>query len=117
MIIAASIIAGRALAPIDQTIGGWRMIKRAHFSRNRLRDYLARDAQPIAQAVELPEPQGFVSVSGVLKTRPRGLGALDAKPILAGIDFELEPGDGLGVIGCYVFEVCISYYFSLVLGF
>ncbi len=99
MIIAASIIAGRALAPMDQTIGGWRMIKRANLSRKRLRDYLVRDAQPIAQGVELPEPQGFVSVSGVLKARPRLPGAQDSKPILAGIDFDLEPGEGLGVIG------------------
>ncbi len=99
MIIAASIITGRALAPIDQTISGWRMIKRANHSRKRLRDYLIRDTQPVAPGIELPEPQGFVSVSDVIKARPQVAGVQDAKPILAGINFELEPGEGLGVIG------------------
>ena len=99
MIVAASIIAGRALAPIDQTIGGWRMIKRAKLAHKRLSEYLSRDAEAVAQDVKLPEPKGFVQVKSVVKYAPSLTPGADRKVILDTIDFSLQPGDGLGVIG------------------
>lgn len=99
MIVAASIIAGRALAPLDQTIGGWRMIKRAWLAYKRLRDYLgSTDANP-DRTLELPEPEGHLRVSGLTKYAPANPGEGDKIVILDKIQFALEPGDGLGVIG------------------
>lgn len=98
-IVAASIIAGRALAPIDQTIGGWRMIKRARLAYKRLSEYLERDAQAAENNVQLPDPKGFISVENVVKYAPNPELGAEKRMILGGLHFTLEPGDGLGVIG------------------
>lgn len=98
-IIAASIIAGRALAPIDQIIGNWRNIVRVRQCYKRLSSHLALATEQ-HQPVTLPRPEGKVAVDKVVKYVP-----MDAKDpstrraILHGISFSLEPGDGLGVIG------------------
>lgn len=99
MIVAASIIAGRALAPMDQVVGGWRNIKRTHLAHRRLRDYLSRDAEAESVSVELPDPTGRIAVVDVTKFPPGPRDRADTKPILRDINFSLEPGDGLGVIG------------------
>lgn len=99
MIVAASIIAGRALAPMDQLVGGWRNIKRTHLAHKRLSDYLSRDAEAEPVTVELPEPTGRIAVVGATKFPPGSRNPADTKPILRDINFTLEPGDGLGVIG------------------
>lgn len=98
MIVAASILAGRALAPIDQVIGGWRAIKRARLARRRLSDYLARDSAPAPVNIRLPDPTGQLEVAGIVKRPPRPDRG-DLPPILSGVSFKLGPGDGLGVIG------------------
>jgi len=98
-IVAASIIAGRALAPIDQTLGGWKMIKRAQLSRKRLSEYLSRDAEEPQQTVMLPEPQGVIEFENVTKLTPTNDPSANRIPILSNVNFQLNPGDGLGVIG------------------
>ncbi len=99
MIVAASIIAGRALAPIDQTISGWRAIKRARLAHNRLSDFLNQDIGTGTEAVTLPDPKGHVVLDAVGKQAPKVDANEDPRWILAGLTFELQPGDGLGVIG------------------
>jgi len=99
MIVAASIIAGRALAPIDQTISGWRLIKRARLARGRLEEYLDRDSQAVPAGVKLPAPHGNIEVRNVVKNSFVKDPAADALYILSDLNFELKPGDGLGVIG------------------
>lgn len=98
MIVAASIIAGRALAPIDQVIGQWRNIVRAREARRRLAEALDA-APPQKPRIQLPEPQGAVTVSGLVKYAPDEGQMGERAPILDHIAFRLEPGDGLGVIG------------------
>ncbi len=99
MIVAASILAGRALAPIDQVIGGWRIIRRARLSRRRLAEYLDRDATPAPPSVRLPDPKGNLQVANVVKRAPGADAGRNLPPILSGINFSLAPGEGLGVIG------------------
>ncbi|HQF30582.1 MAG TPA: type I secretion system permease/ATPase [Hyphomicrobiales bacterium] len=99
MIVAASIIAGRALAPLDQVVGGWRMLKRARLANSRLKDYLARDAEATPVSVRLPDPVGRLDVTNVTKYTPGQAGAADRRSILSGISFNLSPGEGLGIIG------------------
>ncbi len=99
MIVAVSIIAGRALAPIDQIIGHWRIIARARQAHQRLTKELASvDSRP--KAIELPDPQGSLSVQGLTKFAP-GSAQEDnqRRTILTNVTFMLEPGDALGVIG------------------
>ena len=98
MIVAASIIAGRALAPVDQVIGQWRSIVRAREAHRRL--HAMFDAAAVARpTVELPAPKGHLSVRNVTKFVPDARRSGDRPPILDAVSFQLEPGDAVGVIG------------------
>ena len=99
MIIASSIIAGKALAPIDQIIGNWRSVVKAREAHRRLKEQMNHVAVT-AQKVTLPPPEGHLALTSVTKLVPgdRAQGAR-IPPILSDISFSLEPGDGLGVIG------------------
>ncbi|WP_428515093.1 type I secretion system permease/ATPase [Roseovarius sp.] len=99
MIIATSIIAGRALAPVDQVIGQWRGIGRAREAHQRLREIF--DHAPAEKPrVELPAPKGDLRVVSLTKLAPAGSETQpDRTRILDKIDFSLSAGDGLGVVG------------------
>ncbi|MBV7379827.1 type I secretion system permease/ATPase [Maritimibacter dapengensis] len=98
MIIATSIIAGRALAPVDQVIGHWRTIARAIEAHTRLKGALDL-LPPAKKRVDLPRPNGHLKVINVTKLAPRGTAVSDRPRILERVNFELEPGDGLAVMG------------------
>lgn len=98
MIVATSIIAGRALAPVDQVIGQWRSVVRAREAHRRLKALFA--AQPEEpDRVQLPEPNGQLDVTGLTKFPPAARAKADRPPILHNVAFNLSAGDGLGVIG------------------
>jgi PrtD family type I secretion system ABC transporter len=101
MIVAASIIAGRALAPIDQAIGGWRATQRAWNAWRRLRGYLTSDdRRTVGAPLRLNEPTGRMAVAGATKLPPTPKPSdPNPKALLSEIAFDLQPGDGLGVIG------------------
>ncbi len=92
-IIAASILLGRALQPVEALIGGWSQLGAAKVSLQRLADVLARpdDADRIRTA--LPKPEGHLRIENVGVRRPDGMA------ILAGISFAAAPGQIVGVIG------------------
>ncbi|MBU2082752.1 MAG: type I secretion system permease/ATPase [Alphaproteobacteria bacterium] len=91
--IAASILMGRAIAPIEQTVGQWRSIVNAREAWSSLNGFLAQSAIG-ADTMELPPIRGFISVEAVF-AGPAGA----KKPLLRGLNFTLEPGDVLGVLG------------------
>ena len=92
-IVAASIILGRALAPIDQIVGQWRSISQARNAFHQIAVALgARSDMPVP--ISLPPPQGYLKVDGLVVGPPGS-----RKPVLSGVTFDLKPGDGLGVIG------------------
>ncbi len=98
MIVAASIIAGRALAPIDQVIGQWRSVVRAREAWKHLKDLLDTPAPPGPETT-LPAPEGHLAVKNLTKFAPGQRSRGERPPILADISFALTPGDALGVIG------------------
>ncbi|WP_210528774.1 type I secretion system permease/ATPase [Rubellimicrobium arenae] len=98
MIVASSILSGRALAPVDQIIGGWRGIQKAVLARRSLERVLS-DAPAAARIVELPEPKGQFEVRDLTKLAPVAQGQGERRPLLDKVTFALEPGDGLAVIG------------------
>src|SRR5262249_19416450 len=63
--IAASIIMGRALAPIERSIGGWRRFVAARAAYRNLKGLLAAGANATAEAVKLPRPAGRLAVENV----------------------------------------------------
>lgn len=98
MIVAASIIAGRALAPLDQVIGQWRAIGRAGEANKRLLAALD-NVPPKKNRVKLPPPKGNIKVTNLTKVAKAHNQTVERKRLLDRISFELEAGDGLGVIG------------------
>jgi len=92
--VAGSIIMSRALAPIDQLIGQWRMMIGARRSWARLKALLSADAQAGHSPMALPKPVGRLSVSGLACLAPG-----KQKPLVSRVQFSLEPGAGLGIIG------------------
>ena len=94
--IAASIILGRALAPLDQVISGWPQLQAAHGAIGRLRSLLAR-VPPVQNRITLPPPRGALSVRNLgVRTQDATDGA---RLVLQAISFELAQGQALGIIG------------------
>ena len=92
--IASSILLGRALAPVDQAINSWRSAIGARAAYERLKKILAGAPERSGEMMELPAPTGRLSVDGLIYAHP---GATE--PILRNVNFHLEPGESLGVIG------------------
>ena len=93
MMIAASIIAGRALAPIEGAIEGWRSAVQARHAYGRVTALLAERPAEAAR-LPLPAPEGRLSVEGLTVLLPGR-----RRPILNEISFALAPGESLAVIG------------------
>jgi len=91
--IAASILMGRALAPIEQALSQWPLIARARTGWADLKEFLALVPARVPPT-DLPRPAARLSVKGVTVMHRMG-----QPPVLAGVGFELEPGEALGVIG------------------
>jgi ATP-binding cassette subfamily C protein len=91
--IAASILMGRALAPIEQTIGGWQIVQNARSGWTLIKDFLATIPER-REPLELPRPSARLAVDHLTVIPKTG-----EKPILRDIDFILHPGEALGIIG------------------
>jgi PrtD family type I secretion system ABC transporter len=93
MIIACSIILGRALQPVEMVIGQWKFLLNARAAYGRLNDALSAVPQDHTN-MALPRPEGRLVVERVIAMQPGTQVA-----ILKGVTFALEPGEVLGVIG------------------
>lgn len=93
MMVVASILVGRVLAPVEQLIQVWKHWSSTRSSYQRLSELLAANPARF-QGMALPAPVGKLAVEGVTAVPP---GA--SVPSLKGLGFQLEPGDVLGVIG------------------
>lgn len=91
--IAASIVMGRALAPIEQAIGQWAVLTRAREGREHLTRLLSVQP-PEAMRTALPRPRALLEVDGLSLMLPGS-----PVPILRNVGFRLEPGQALGIIG------------------
>jgi ATP-binding cassette subfamily C protein len=91
-IFASMFIVGRALAPIDQLIGGWRTIVQARGAIHVLDELFAR-TPPATSTTWLPEPRGRLDVEGL------GVAGETSKPILNNITFGMQPGEVVAIVG------------------
>ena len=93
MVIGASIIAGRALGPIEGAIEGWNQFVQSRAAYGRIAALL--QASPLNfERLNLPRPEGRLDVERLLFV-PQGT----KRVVLNGIGFALEPGDSLAIIG------------------
>ena len=91
--IAGSILLGRALAPVEQLVGGWSGVQAARQSADRLAGILgAAPAEP--PRTRLPRPEARLEARA-LTVLPPG----ESRASLRGVSFELPAGQALGVIG------------------
>jgi PrtD family type I secretion system ABC transporter len=91
--LAASILLGRALAPLEQSIAAWKILVAARDARDRLSGLFAR-LPPEPQGMPLPAPLGRLSCEQVVYAPPGRV-----EPVLRGVSFAVEPGTGLGIVG------------------
>jgi PrtD family type I secretion system ABC transporter len=93
VMMASTILLGRALAPVETLVAGWRGMVEARSAWARL-DQLLK-ATPVADpGTRLPAPAGKVQVEQLVFGFRAG-----ARPVLRGVSFALEPGEALGLIG------------------
>lgn len=93
LMIAGSILLGRALAPIDLMIGSWKGFISARSQYARLNEILdQQQAEP--QRMSLPAPEGHVLVENLIVSAPGS-----KTPILKNISFAVPAGSVVGIIG------------------
>jgi ATP-binding cassette subfamily C protein/ATP-binding cassette subfamily C exporter for protease/lipase/ATP-binding cassette subfamily C protein EexD len=91
--IAASILLGRAMSPVELAITAWRNVLVTRAAYNRIQLLLSRTPAE-RERTRLPEPTGHLTVEN-LTFVPPDLG----QPVLRRVSFSLEPGEALAVIG------------------
>ena len=94
IMIASSIMMGRALAPVEVALGSWKQLVAARQGITRLRDICKSTAQPPAPPVTLPRPCREL----VVRELSVGAPGMD-KPIVQNISFNLKAGMGLALLG------------------
>jgi len=93
-IVAGSILVGRALQPIEMAVGNWKGFIDARAAYARLKNLFNVAGEGFAK-MSLPRPRGAVLVKDLIAGAPSNPQTI----ILKGINFELAPGEVIGVIG------------------
>ncbi len=93
MVIAASIVGSRALAPLEGTIEGWRGFVHARSAYARIKTLLQNSPLNL-ERLRLPKPSGLLAVERILYVPPT-----TKKVILNGVSFQLAPGESLAIVG------------------
>ncbi len=91
--IAGSILLGRALAPVEQAIGGWPMLLRARHGWGQLKTLLEGTPDE-PELTALPRPRAYLDINQLTVFPPD-----QQKASLRMLEFNVTPGQALGVIG------------------
>jgi PrtD family type I secretion system ABC transporter len=93
LMIAGSIMMGKALQPIEIAVSGWKQLLEARSAYARLNSMLA--AIPADKPhMDLPVPLGMLELERVVAAPPGS-----NIPVIKGMGFRVAPGDILGIIG------------------
>jgi PrtD family type I secretion system ABC transporter len=92
IMVAATILLGRALQPVEQLIAGWKQLVDARGAWQRLCE--PGTALPVAPTLKLPTPTGRLAVERVV------FGHDPLQPaLIKGVSFAVEAGESLGIVG------------------
>src|SRR5262249_35959033 len=94
VIFAGSILAARALAPIDQVVAQWKSFAAAQAAWRRLEATLAAVPEEGAMRLQLPPPADRLAGAGAVGAPPRARSVT-----LQDVSFRLQAGDALGIVG------------------
>jgi PrtD family type I secretion system ABC transporter len=94
IMVASSIMMGRALAPVEVALGSWKQLVAARQGIARLRDVLKSTANPPAPAVALARPGRELSVQQLSVAAPG-----TNTTIVSNLSFSLKAGTGLALLG------------------
>ena len=93
VMIATTTLLGRALAPVEQIVGSWRVLAEGRAALRRLAELLGADAAQPDRMV-LPAPRGELQATGLFY-KPEG----SDRSLLTNVSLQLAAGEVLGVIG------------------
>ena len=93
VLVAATILLGRALAPVEQIVGSWRVLAEARLAWARLTELLDKRAAQ-ADKMTLPPPPGALSAQGLVWRANSS-----DRVILNGVSLSIEAGESLAIIG------------------
>jgi ATP-binding cassette subfamily C exporter for protease/lipase len=93
MMIVASILGGRVLAPLVQGVAQWQLVVQVVDAKMRLAQLL-QTVPARTSTMPLPKPKGSLQVDGLVAAAPGS-----SLPILKGLSFALQPGEVLAVVG------------------
>jgi PrtD family type I secretion system ABC transporter len=93
IMIAASIVMGRALAPVEQAVGQWKQFVAARQANTRLHELFGNMSDEPERMI-LPDAKGAIKVDGLTSVMP---GSRDT--ILRGVSFGINAGECLSIIG------------------
>lgn len=93
ILVATTILLGRALFPVEQVVGSWRVLAEGRLAFTRI-DALLKAVHEQPAAMKLPPPSGRLQASGLVYRPPKS-----ERMILAGVSLSLEPGEALAIIG------------------
>jgi len=93
VMIAASILLGRALAPVEVVVNQWSTVQRSKRGWDSLVTLLSEVPEDFVP-VELPRPRARLDVQQVTTVPPKGRTA-----VLRQVSFSVQPGEAVGVIG------------------
>lgn len=91
--LAATIIMGRALSPVEQSINSWRQFTEARSSWTNIKLTLDKINLSENDKLQLPKPEGNVKVEKLSFAYQKG------KPALNGVNFKINTGESIGIIG------------------
>lgn len=95
LMIVASILGARVMAPLLQVVTQWSAVVNAQLAWQRLQQVLS-EWPAVPPTLPLPRPKGVLALDGVVAGIP---GQRRAQPVLAGVGFQLRPGEVLAVVG------------------
>jgi PrtD family type I secretion system ABC transporter len=93
VMIATTTLLGRALAPVEQIVGSWRVLAEGRAAYGRIAEMMkSADATPARMA--LPAPRGQLVAHNLVFRAPQG-----ERLLVAGVSLQLDPGQSLAIIG------------------
>ena len=93
VMMASSIMMGRALAPVQMIVGSWKRIVALRAAYARI-EQLFRAMPQVQDGIEMPAPTGKLDIEAIVVLPPTG-----GRPVVKGVSLSVEAGESVAVVG------------------